>query len=520
MSLPKEPRQLMINLMYLVLTAMLALNVSSEILHAFKTINRSIKSSNSAIEQKNNQLYDAFNENENQEGQKARVKPFNDRAKQIKAASAEMVSYLEEWKDKVIQQAGGYDDEGEIKNESDIDASTKLLVEDKGGEELKQKLTDLRNMMLNAIENPAQRASLEKEMQIKIIEAEKNENNPQGDWSMAYFNKMPTMAAVTLLSKFQNDIRSSEAMVVQRLFDGAGAEQIKFDAFQAIAIPTPAYALEGQKITAKVFMSAYNRHVKPNVSYSTGQETRVDSGISHWETTATGVGLKTVSGKVSIDLGGRVEERDYSFEYMVGSTGASIQLDKMNVFYIGVPNPITVSAAGYSLEDISVNIPGATVTENTSAGKGHYIVNVTKAGKVPADIMAKTDNGPKKVGGLEIRVKYIPDPVAKIGGKTGGGLLTNVFKAQSGVVAELEAFDFEARFVVTEFEFSLLPKRGEILGPFPVKSAYLKGPRGNKQVEDLINRAKPGDKVFVEEIKGIGPDKRQRKLNSITLRLM
>ncbi len=519
MSLPKEPRQLMINLMYLVLTAMLALNVSSEILHAFKTINRSIKSSNASIEQKNNQLYDAFNENENQEGQKQRVKPFNDKAKQVKQAAAEMVTYLEDWKEKVIQQAGGYNDEGDIKNESDIDASTKLLVEDKGGEELKQKLTDLRNMMLSAV-SPAQRKSLENEIQIKIVEAEKNDNNPKGDWATAYFNKMPTMAAVTLLSKFQNDIRSSEAMVVQRLFDEAGAEQIKFDAFQAIAIPTPSYALEGQKITAKVFMSAYNRHVKPNVTYSTGQETRVDSGISHWETTATGIGLKTVKGKVSIDLGGRVEERDYSFEYMVGSTGASIQLDKMNVFYIGVDNPITVSAAGYSLEDISVNIPGATITENSKEGKGHYTVRVTKPGKVQADIVAKTDNGPKTVGGLPMRVKYIPDPVAMVGGKQGGGLYANIFKAQSGVVAVLKGFDFEARFVVTEFEFSMLPKRGELLGPFPVKSAYLQGPRANKQVADLMKRAKPGDKIFIEEIKGIGPDKRQRKLNSITLRLM
>ena len=131
MSLPKEPRQLMINLMYLVLTAMLALNVSSEILHAFKTINQSISSSNTSIQDKNNKLYQSFDEQQNQTGQEARVKPFNDRAKQVRAAAQEMYDYLESWKTRIIDQAGGYDDpeKTQIKREDDIDATTLLLVE-------------------------------------------------------------------------------------------------------------------------------------------------------------------------------------------------------------------------------------------------------------------------------------------------------------------------------------------------------------------------------------------------------
>ena len=131
MSLPKEPRQLIINLMYLVLTAMLALNVSSEILHAFKTINQSISSSNTSIQDKNNKLYQSFDEQQNQTGQEARVKPFNDRAKQVRAAAQEMYDYLESWKTRIIDQAGGYDDpeKTQIKREDDIDATTLLLVE-------------------------------------------------------------------------------------------------------------------------------------------------------------------------------------------------------------------------------------------------------------------------------------------------------------------------------------------------------------------------------------------------------
>jgi hypothetical protein len=200
---------------------------------------------------------------------------------------------------------------------------------------------------------------------------------------------------------------------------------------------------------------------------------------------------------------------------MVGSTGASIQLDKMNVFYIGVDNPITVTAAGYSLEDVSVNIPGATIT--AGAEKGKFVVRADKPGKVMAAINAKEANGVKQVGSMEVRVKFIPDPTAEVGGKSGGGLPSNQFKVQRGIVAALKAFDFDARFVVTEFQFSMLPKRGELIGPFNVKGPLFES---NKQVQDAINRTKPGDKIFLEEIRAKGPDGRSRALTPISLTLL
>src|SRR5690606_26873384 len=166
------------------------------------------------------------------------------------------------------------------------------------------------------------------------------------------------------------------------------------------------------------------------VSSGGGAIKEIKDGVGQYEVTASGIGLKTVKGRVAIDLGGRKEERDFKFEYMVGSTGASIQLDKMNVFYIGVPNPITVSAAGYSLQDISVAIDGAEVTANSELGIGHYIVKASKPGNVMANINARTEGGVKKVGAMEVRVKYIPDPVAEVAGKSSGAISSSVLKAQ------------------------------------------------------------------------------------------
>lgn len=516
MSLPKEPRQLMINLMYLVLTAMLALNVSSEILHAFKTINLSISASNKSIDDKNKELYSQFDENENMEGQRDRVKPYNDRAKQVKAAAEELYKYLETWKDRIVEESGGRETDGEIKRQDNIDASTLLLVERKGGDTLKARLKTYNDLLLGSIDEK-HRNAIAQQLPIKttIADPRKTENNPQGDWATAYFYNMPTMAVVTLFSKFQNDVRNSEAVVVNELFNEAAQQQVRFDAFQAIAVPKTSYALVGQKVEAQIMLAAYNKAVNPTVTINSGRVSKVENGIAYWETNAAGVGLQTIRGTVTIDMGGRPITQPYEFQYMVGSTGASIQLDKMNVFYIGVPNPITVSAAGYALEDVSVQVPDATVTPG--AEKGKYIIETNKAGKVFAAINAKTETGVKQVGGMEIRVKYIPDPVAKVGGKASGGLASNIFKAQSGILAVLDNFDFDARFVVTGYEISFLPKRGELIGPFKVN-----GPRltGSKQVEDAIQRSKPGDKVFIEDIRAVGPDKRSRALNTISLTLL
>jgi len=513
MSLPKEPRQLMINLMYLVLTAMLALNVSSEILHAFKTINQSITSSNTSIVEKNKKMYDDFDANEAQPGQEARIKPYNDRAKEVKSESEKMIKYLEDWKEKVIAESGGRESDGSIKREDNIDASTMLLVEKKGGDELRQKLVALKDFMLSRVKEDV-RGQMSKDLPIKTADPEKTDNNPRGDWATGYFYNMPTMAVITLLSKFQNDIRNSEAVVINELFNEAGSEQLKFDEIKAVALTSNSYALAGQKIEAQIMLAAYNKKINPTVSASSGRITKVENGVAYWETSASGTGQQKIHGTVSLNMGNKVETRPWEFTYMVGSTGASIQLDKMNVFYIGVPNPITVSAAGYSIEDISVNIPGASLA---NTGKGKWDVTVTNPGKITASINAKAEGGIKQVGAMEIRVKTIPDPVAKVGGKTGGVLGAAIFRAQAGIPAVLENFDFDTKFVVTSFDFSYLPKRGEYQGPFTVQGAYFKGNAQVNQYQTTL--AKPGDKVFIENIRAVGPDKRTRLLNGITLTL-
>lgn len=514
MSLPKEPRQLMINLMYLVLTALLALNVSNEILHAFKVINQSISESNGSIEGKNKELFDQIAENAKQPGHE-KVIPYMQRAELVKKEADDMYNYLEGWKERIIQESGGKDHEGNIAREDNIDATTLLLVDKGGGDTLKRRILALRSFLIGKLD-PVDTAAIAKQIPLKIENPKKSDNNPQADWKVSYFHNMPTMAAITLFSKFQNDVRNSESQIIKQLFEEAHSKDFKFDAIKAIAVPRTSYVLAGQKVEADIMLAAYNKTVQPSVTANTGKVNPAKEGVASWEGVASGVGLQTIKGTVSLNMGDRIEKQEYEFKYMVGSTGASIQLDKMNVFYIGVPNPITVSAAGYSLEDISVNIPNAKVEPDAAAGKGHYIVNVSQEGEVNAAIDAKTSTGMKPVGSMKVRVKMIPDPIGEVGGKSGGGMPANIFRAQLGIAAVLKNFDFDARFKVVSFSFSMQPKRGEYVGPFAVNGSRFDG---SSDVEKVRVKCKPGDRVFMEDIKAKGPDGRIRTLIPITLLL-
>lgn len=501
----------MINLMYLVLTAMLALNVSSEILNAFKNINDSIGKSNKSILDNNTQVYTSLDALEQQPEQRERIKDYNAKAKIVKAKAEELYGYLDTLKQTVIRGAGGIDLEtGRIKDEGNIDIATHLFVEakgKKGGEELKQRLTDTRAAMLQVVrEND--RANIARQMPLAIDTPAKSENNPQGNWAVGTFYHIPAIAAVTMFSKFQNDLRNSEALILKQLMEEANANVLKFDDIQAIAVPKTSYALVGQKIEANIMLAAYNRTVNPTVSSSSGRVVKIQDGVANWETTAAGVGMQKVRGSLSLTFNGETKTKPWEFQYMVGSAGASMQLDKMNVFYIGVENPVTVTAAGYSLEDVSLDVSGGA---QVVGSKGKYNVNVFQPGKVMATIRAKTQNGSiQPVGNMEIRVRMIPNPEARIAAKSGGSIPKNVLQAQEGIIAALDNFDFAARFQVTSYQFSYLPKRGDYVGPLIVS-----GPRFSDQVRQIIDRSRPGDRVYFEEVRAVGPDKTNRKINSV-----
>ena len=504
--------------MYLVLTALLALNVSNEILNAFKVLAKGITDSNVAIDKKTIEVYNQIKANEELPGQRDKVRPFREKADEIVKKSDEMIKYIDQWRERIVEESGGRNKEDhEVARPDNIDATTLLLVEKKGGDTLRKRINDLRQYMLQAV-LPKDSAGISPLMPLKVEPAKKTEHNPTGDWNIGYFEHMPTVAAIAMFAKFQNDVRSSEALVMSKLYDEAHLKDIKFDTIAAVAVPKTSYALDGDKIEASILLAAFNKSNKPIVTITGGGGTKKDAvnGVVPWEIIASGTGLQTVKGTIRLETGDVPIVRDWKFDYTVGTTGASMQLDKMNVFYIGVPNPVTVAAAGYSVEDVSLDIPGAT----TTGEKGHYVITVDKPGNVEVAINAKTKEGSvKKVGGMPVRVKRIPNPIASVGGVAAGGMSAALFRAQIAPAAVLKDFDFDARFSIISFNFSMLPKGKDMQGPYAVSNPSGCRFEGNPNILKLIGLCRPGDKVFIEDIKAIGPDKQVRILSPILLSL-
>ncbi len=508
--------------MYLVLTALLALNVSNEILNAFKTLSTSIDRSNRSIEQKTAEVYALIKENEEAPGQREKVRPFREKADEVVKRSDELVKYLDTWKKRIVMEAGGYDQHDSTVPEKmdNIDATTLLLVEKHGADTLKNRMLELRKFLLDQVGAEEGTSMISKTMPLTITPATKNDHNPKADWGIENFEHMPAIAALALFSKFQNDVRSSQSLIINRLFEEAHLKDIKFDTIGAVAVPKQSYALEGDKIEASIMLAAFNKAQRPEIkSLSGGGSTKpAVNGVIPWETVAKGTGLQTIKGRIELQTEQGTISRDWKFEYMVGTTGASMQLDKMNVFYIGVDNPVTVAAAGYSVEDVSLDIPGAVVRD--SALKGHYNIRVDKIGKVQVAIRAKTKEGPvKTVGGMEVRVKRIPDPTAKVGGVSSGLMPASKFRIQIAPAAVLDAFDFDAKFKIISFQFSMKPLGRDYIGPYNAEDRNGTRFTTNSTIQKTMDMSRPGDKVFIENIKAVGPDGQIRTLAPIILSL-
>ena len=511
--------------MYLVLTALLALNVSNEILHAFQTLSTSISKSNQSIDTKTKEVYSQIIASEKEPGQAEKVRPYREQADQVVKKSDEMWQYLEDWKKKIIVEAGGYSkepgSEGLPDKLDNIDATTTLLVEKGGGTDLSKRITAMRKFLLEMV--PKDSAQMSPSMPLIVDPAKKNDHNPTGDWNIGNFEHMPAIASLAMFSKFQNDVRSSEAMVIKRLAELSHARDIKYDTIAAVAVPQTTYALQGETIKATILMAAFNKNNQPSVviQQGGGEKKPPKNGVIEWEAKAEGTGLKTVKGTITITPPGLESvTKPWTFDYMVGTSGASLQLDKMNVFYIGVDNPVSVSAAGYSIEDVYLDLPPG----GTAKGeKGHYMINCTQPNpNFIVNIMAKSkakDGAPSKVSSVPIRVKYIPDPVASFLGKTGGVMPAGQFRAGVAPKAVLDRFEFDVTFQVVEFQVSMLPKGQDYV---PAMLCKKDGGARFSDNADLLRyqaKAKPGDKIFIEGIKAVGPDKKVRTLNSIILTL-
>ena len=507
MGLPAEPRQKMINMMYLVLTALLALNVSSEILNAFKTVNNSLIHANDMVEDKNNAVFKSFEAKLKDGATRERAERWKPKADAARKLSDETFKYIESLKQELKQDAELHKGENgeEVFKEDNLDVPTKLFLEapKNRGPELYKKLEEFKTQLM-AID-PEVKKEFEKTLPLDLTVPSSRGENKNQKWEDAYFHMTPVIAAITILSKFQNDVRNSEAMVVDYLHKKVGEVQLVYDQFQAIASLSSQYLMPNQELTITGGVGAFSKAAAPTVTIDGAVVPLNADGVAEYKTTVGGPGAYSKKVRISYkkpDGSDGVLEKD--LQYNVGSpTGASVSADKVKVLYIALENELSVSGGNVGDEKVQVSIDNGSLNKT---GPGKYIAKPSSVGKATVKVVA--DGKPTS---FEFRVKTVPDPIAMVGKDKGGRVPTNSIKAQQGVRAELENFVFDGvQFNVTSYVVYATGAGFSNPGVEQNSGAYFTA--GSKRI---MNKLQAGSTLVIDEIKAVGPGGQTRNLQPL-----
>jgi len=504
MSIPKEPRQLMINLMYIVLTALLALNVSAEILNAFLTMDKSIVESSEIVAESNRRMLDAINE---QAEAYSQFEHLSEKAEKAEAISVEFYNYVSNLKQEIIDNSGGLDENELPKGKKDKDITTRMLVDEGRGNELEEKIKTLRSELLALIDDEQMRDQMERRIPLNVKPVPSHSNKKS--WAAFNFYQMPVAAILPLLSKFQNDAKIAETTILEYFLRKTDVTFVKPDEFEAVVSANKSYVIRGEELTAEIFLGAYSS-TADNISITVdGRSYPVIDGKAVFKTRPQSLGTKDIDVVVNVTnpLSGEVKSYTKKFIYEVGERSVTVSADKMNVFYVGVDNPFSISAAGIPSNEMQVSAEGVNIIKNSN---GKYTAKPERPGWAKITV----SGGGLKPTSFEYRVKPIPTPIPMLGDLKSGAISIGRLKAYKGIRAVLENFDFNAKCHIVDFEMVRLPKLGD---PVSVKN---KGGDFNEEALRVISKTKHSDIYYFDEIRAKCPgDVITRKLNGMMFRI-
>ncbi len=511
MSGGKEtPRQKMIGMMYLVLTALLALNVSKEILNAFVIIEEGLNVTNTNFDSKNELLYSKFSKAlaEN----KTKTEPWYKKAMDAKKKSTELCSFIDEIKSEMYQKIQKVDksvaDTFKLRNldsKDDNNIPTEIMIGPGADAErptgkakdLKEKIEQYKKDMTSLIPKDEQtglKLGLSTEKMYSVGDQK------MVSWEANLFEHQPIAAVVSMLAKIKNDVKNAESDVVSTLLKSIDASDYKFDNIEAKVVAPTSYVTSGEDYTADIFVSAYSSTQNPEIVVGGNQQVAVTSGVGKYVVHTGAEGIQEYSGVINVKSpDGTVKPYPFKGEYMVARPSMAVSATKMNVFYIGVDNPVDISVAGAAPTDVIATLSGGG-GRIVNKGQGKYMVNVASGNECSVNVAVKTKTGSKSMGKMVFRVKRIPSPQASYAGIVGDGKVSKgELLAAGGVIAKLEDFVFDLKFPVVSWNMSVF-----VNGVYADYSAQ--GPGATGAMRDILNKVKAGQKVLIEEVKVKMPD--------------
>ncbi|MFT4663192.1 MAG: gliding motility-associated protein GldM [Gammaproteobacteria bacterium] len=503
MSIPKEPRQLLINLMYIVLTALLALNVSAEIMNAFLLMDKSLNESSSITANSNDKLIAEINKQAETYTQFSELKDKALEAKNISKRFSDFVALI---KSDLVEQSGGFDEKGDPKGFKNKDVTTRMLVKDGRGTDLEERIEKTRNDLLGLVAEEDERRILENNIPLRVNEVP--EHSDKENWSQYTFQQMPVAAVLPVLSKLQNDVKVAETTILNHFLAKTGITY-KPDAFEAVVSANKSYVIRGEQLQAEVFLGSYSSTVD-NISVAVnGRNYPVRNGKAIINVSPDGIGKKELNAKITMEnpLTGQVESYSKTFVYEVGERSVTASAEKMNVFYVGVDNPLSISAAGVPSAQVNVKADGLHITKVNNV---QYNVKPDRPGRTTISV----SGGGLEVTTFEFRIKPIPDPVMKLGNKKGGPITPGELRVYNKLSAVLENFDFDAVCGVKGFEVTRVPKNGDAIYHTNISGKF------DSDTKRILSKSKPRDTVYFEKIKVKCPgDKVNRSISSLMFRV-
>ncbi len=504
----QTPRQRMIGILYLVLLGLIALNVPDSLLDAFKNIKDSLDKSTDNVKKGLATTYTTFKATKLKD-EPERAKKALEKAQRASDIAKKLDDYVQALRDQLVAEGGGVNPSiNDVNARDNLDISPRIMITGKKGEELRQKIDDTRVQLL-ALLSPKEKEGIN--FSLNAVAPEQTAGSgPKKTWEEAYFGDgIPLGATLTTLAKIQTDNKNAENEVVKKILGSVDQALVNLNQYSAVAVAPTSYVLVGQPYTAEVFLTAYDDKISPNITVN-GSLLPTEGGKGKYVGSTSTPGLHTWSATVM------VKQTDGAMKpyptppqtYMVASPSAVVSPTKMNVLYIGLPNPVKISAPGVAAKDLKVSMSGGSIS-----GSGEdWTATVSTIGSATISVSGELTKGKVSfLGSSPFRVKRIPDPKAQFAGKSSGNTSAANIRAQDRIFARLDNFEFDAKFNVTRFTLMIAKPRQDV---------YIKSATGNEltaEMRNAMNTVTPGTTVVFKDIIAVGPDGTQRGLDSIVL---
>ena len=495
---PETPRQKMIGMMYLVLTAMLALNVSADILNGFDLVNNSLKNSIDNSKVRNQGLYgdmqSLYDLNPTKVGE------WLEKANKVKEESDKLFGILQEFKVGIIALADGSaaDPEGNVIQKRDntnvAGEYAEVGTTKHRGNELKQAIDNYRIFVEEMFGNDSLHTQIYNAM-FNTDPVKKKVDEPAVEWVDNTFAHMPAVAVVTMLSKYQSDVRNTEAELIQYFIQQQDAGDFRVNKIQARLIPDSKNVMQGGRYHAEIALMAVDTTKAP--IYYLGNNQLENEII---DIPCNQIGTFPIKGRLEmIDQYGATQTYEFEDQYMVSAPAATVANIDMNVVYRGYDNKMEISVPGLADSQLRVSANGATMTKSGN----QYICKPTAKDKITILVSADIDGKVRTIGQKEFRVRPVPSPSAFLKLPNGerwsptmetAGRLKRQDLLDATIIAEYEDGMLNADFVVTEFTIKI--PRGAGFDPIKVSG----GKFSDRQIERLKN-LKPKQEFLIEQIK-------------------